>query len=205
MSTIQSGMKKVIYPLLSLALLPLFSIAQETKITADDLFAKARKVAFDSKDYPQAIQLSKQALVQAPEYTDISIFLGRLYTWSDKIDSARTLFNELDKKNTKDEDFFLAYAALEYWNDQAEKASLLTDKGLGFHPQSQDLLLLKAKINYSANHYEVAENAVHQLLKIDPKNAEARSLAKNIEEYTAKNAIGLTYNFVYFDKQFDNN
>ncbi|GAA4169331.1 hypothetical protein GCM10022218_06000 [Sphingobacterium ginsenosidimutans] len=205
MSTIQSGMKKVIYPLLSLALLPLFSIAQETKITADDLFAKARKVAFDSKDYPQAIQLSKQALVQAPEYTDISIFLGRLYTWSDKIDSARTLFHELDKKNTKDEDFFLAYAALEYWNNQAEKASQLTDKGLGFHPQSQDLLLLKAKINYSANHYEVAENAVHQLLKLDPKNAEARSLAKNIEEYTAKNAIGLTYNFVYFDKQFDNN
>ncbi len=205
MSTIQSGMKKVIYPLLSLALLPLFSTAQETKITADDLFAKARKVAFDSKDYPQAIRLSKQALLQAPDYTDISIFLGRLYTWSDKIDSARTLFNELDLKDTKDEDFFLAYAALEYWNDRAEKASQLTDKGLGFHPQSQDLLLLKAKINYSANHYEVAENAVHQLLKIDPKNAEARSLAKNIEEYTAKNAIGLTYNFVYFDKQFDNN
>lgn len=197
-------MKKVIYPLLSFSLLPLFSTAQETKLTADDLFLKARKVAFDTKDYPQAIHLAQQALNQAPDYTDISIFLGRLYTWSDKIDSARTIFTELDKKDTEDEDFFLAYAALEYWNDQGDKATQITDKGLNAHPQSQDLLLLKAKINYSYNHYEVAENAVHQLLKINPKNTEARALSKNIEEYTAKNAIGLTYNYVHFDKQFDN-
>ncbi len=197
-------MKKVIYPLLSFSLLPLFSTAQETKLTADDLFLKARKVAFDTKDYPQAIHLAQQALNQAPDYTDISIFLGRLYTWSDKIDSARTIFTELDKKDTKDEDFFLAYAALEYWNDQGDKATQITDKGLNAHPQSQDLLLLKAKINYSYNHYGVAENAVHQLLKINPKNTEARALSKNIEEYTAKNAIGLTYNYVHFDKQFDN-
>lgn len=198
-------MKKVLYPLLPLVLLPLFSVAQESTITADDLFLKARKVAFDTKDYPQAIQLAKQALTQAPDYTDIRIFLGRLYTWSDKIDSARTIFTDLDNKKTTDEDFFLAYAALEYWNNQADRATEITDRGLNIHPESQDLLLLKAKINYSTNHYEVAENAVRQLLKINPKNADARSLAKNIEEYTAKNAVGLTYNFVYFDKQFDDN
>ncbi len=157
------------------------------------------------RDYPQAIQLSKQALLQAPDYTDISIFLGRLYTWSDKIDSARTIFTELDKKNTSDEDFFLAYASLEYWNDQTDKAIAITDKGLSLHPQSQDLLLLKGKISYGNDHYEAAEKAIHSLLAINPKNTEARALAKSIEEYTAKNAIGLTYNFVYFDKQFDHN
>ncbi|MDH5826846.1 YaiO family outer membrane beta-barrel protein [Sphingobacterium faecium] len=198
-------MKKLVYFLLYLFALPALSLGQETALTADEIFARARTQAFDQKNYAEAIKTTKQALQQAPDYTDISIFLGRLYTWSDQIDSARAVFEILNAQNVKDEDFYLAYASLEYWNDQSSKAIMIVDKGLSLHPTSQDLLLLKTKINYSSNAYESAEKSVIDLLKINPKHTEARALSKNIQEYTAKNAIGLNYNFVHFDKQFDDN
>lgn len=198
-------MNKFVYLSLCLFGFPFASFGQETTLTADELFVKARTEAFDQKNYAEAIKISKQALKQAPEYTDISIFLGRLYTWSDKIDSARTIFSKLESQNVQDEDLYIAYASLEYWNDQAAKAINLVDKGLSFHPTSEDLLLLRTKIEYSNNAYESAEKSVNNLLKLNPKNAEARALAKSIQEYTAKNAIGLNYNFVHFDKQFDDN
>lgn len=198
-------MKKLVYFLLYLFALPALSLGQETALTADELFAKARIQAFDQKNYAEAIKTSKQALQQAPDYTDISIFLGRLYTWSDQIDSARAIFEILNAQNARDEDLYLAYASLEYWNDKSSKAIMLVDKGLSLHPTSQDLLLLKTKINYSSNAYESAEKSIDDLLKINPKHSEARALAKSIQEYTAKNAIGLNYNFVNFDKQFDDN
>lgn len=196
-------MNKLVYMLFGLLMGPLSSFCQEKTLTADELFVKARTVAFDQKNYAEAIQISKQALQQAPDYTDIRIFLGRLYTWSDQTDSARSVFEQLHRSHVQDEDFYLAYASFVYWNDQPAQAIELIDQGLSFHPTSQDLLLLKAKVAYSNNAYASAEQSVNQLLQLNPKHAEARALAKNIQEYTAKNAIGLNYNFVHFDKQFD--
>ncbi|MEN5234411.1 YaiO family outer membrane beta-barrel protein [Sphingobacterium faecium] len=197
-------MNKLVFILLGLLIVPLSNFSQEKRLTADELFAQARTAAFDQKNYAEAIKISKQALLQAPEYTDIRIFLGRLYTWSDQIDSARVVFEELNGLHVQDEDFFLAYASFAYWNNQSTQAIQLIDQGLSYHPTSQDLLLLKAKVDYSNNAYDSAEKSVNHLLQLNPKHAEARALAKNIQEYTAKNAIGLNYNFVHFDKQFDN-
>lgn len=179
-----------------------FLYSQEN-LSADELFAKARTTAFEQKDYNTSIILAKQALEKAPDYTDISIFLGRVYTWNKDLASARAVFEDLGKKDIKDEDYFIAYASLEYWNDQYDKAIEILDKGLTYHPQSEALLLLKAKVYYSNNDYPEAEKAINSLLSINPKNTEARALAIKINEITSKNALGIIYNYSHFDKQFD--
>lgn len=179
-----------------------FLYSQEN-LSADELFAKARTTAFEQKDYNASIILAKQALEKAPDYTDISIFLGRVYTWNKDLASARAVFEDLGKKDIKDEDYFIAYASLEYWNDQYDKAIEILDKGLTYHPQSEALLLLKAKVYYSNNDYPEAEKAINSLLSINPKNTEARALAIKINEITSKNALGIIYNYSHFDKQFD--
>ena len=51
--------------------------------------------------------------------------------------------------------------------------------------------------------YKLAQEANSRLLKINPKNTEARSLSQRLTILSAKNQIGATYDFVYFDKQFD--
>lgn len=197
-------MSKISTTLLGLLLIPAFSIAQENYST-DELFSKAREQAFEKKNYPEAIKLTKEALQKSPDYTDISVFLGRLYTWSDQIDSARMVFKRLDERHVENEDFYLAYASLEYWNDQPQQALAIVDKGLTYSPNSEDLLYLKARIDYSEDKYEDADKTLSRLLALNTKHTEGRALAKRIQEYTSKNALGLSYNFSHFDKQFEDN
>ncbi|WP_060868901.1 YaiO family outer membrane beta-barrel protein [Chryseobacterium indologenes] len=186
-----------------LALFPLQVYSQQN-LSADELFTKARTEAFDNKDYPASISLAKQALEKAPNYTDISIFLGRIYTWKKDLDSARAIFDELGKREVKDEDYFIAYASLEYWNDQYAKSLEILDKGISYHPQSEALWLLKAKVYNADKQYAESEKAIKAVLAINPKNTEATSLAVRINEVASKNAVSITYNYSHFDKQFDN-
>lgn len=198
-------MKPYIISLLISVLSTITIYGQDIDLSSDELFSRARNVAFESKDYPQAINLIKSALNKSPEYTDLHIFLGRLYTWSDKIDSAKLVFENLHAKKIKDEDFYLAYGYLLYWNNQNEKAKIIIDEGLSQHPQSEDILLLHAKFNYGIKAYQEAGASVNRLLSINSKNTEANSLAQNLKSYTAKNAISINYDFTHFDKQFADN
>lgn len=186
---------------LLLVLLP-FQFYSQQNLSADELFAQARTAAFDQKDYTKSISLARQALQISPNYTDISVFLGRLYTWNDDVPSARAVFEELGSRNVQDEDYFIAYASLEYWNDNNTKAVEITDKGLSYHPQSEALWLLKAKAYYAAKEYAESEKAIKQLLVINPKNTDAMSLAVRINDLASKNALSITYNYSHFDRQF---
>lgn len=98
-------MKKYATLLLFLASSSLF-LAQDN-LSSDELFLKARSVAFEQKDYNQAITIAQKALEQSPDYTDISVFLGRLYTWNNETEKARAVFQKMDDKNVQDQDFFL--------------------------------------------------------------------------------------------------
>ena len=169
---------------------------------SDELFKQARSTAFDKKDYPLAINISRQALAKSPEYKDIRVFLGRLYTWSDKTDSARLEFEMVLQQDPGNEDGSLAYASLEYWNDNDAKALYIVDGGLDKHPDSKDLMLLKAKILNNLNKYLEADKVVSQILKTDSKNTEARAMSLRIKDNSAKNKFGVSYDFVNFDKQF---
>lgn len=195
-------MKKHFVYLVLLLLLPINIFCQEN-LSADELFQKARTEAFENKDYTAAVALAKQALEIAPDYTDISIFLGRVYTWNEDLESARTVFDRLDKKDTRDEDFFIAYASLEYWNDHYSKATEIIEKGLSYHPQSEQLWMLKAKVSFADKNFEESEKAIKAVLAINPQNTEATGLAVRINEFTSKNAISLNYNYSHFTKQFE--
>ena len=187
---------------LFIALLFSQSLFAQSELSADDLFQQARSAAFDKKDYTLATELSKKALTISPEYADIRIFLGRVYTWWDKTDSARACFNEVLRMHPDNEDASTAYADLEYWNKNPTKALLICEEGLAFHPQSNVLMLKKAKILLDLKRFKEANDVLTELLKNDPQNAEARALSEDIKDEAAKNTIGVTYDFVNFDKQF---
>lgn len=182
--------------------LPLQIFSQQN-LSADELFAKARTAAFENKDYPASIALAREALEKAPDYTDISVFLGRVYTWNKDPESARAVFQNLSEKSVQDEDFFVAYGSLEYWNEQYARSMEILDQGLAYHPQSETLLLLKARVFFAGKQYAESGNAIKKVLEINPKNTEAVNLAVRINELNSKNAVGITYTYSHFDKQFD--
>ena len=176
-------------------------LAQDTS-SSDGLLKEARKAAFENKDYPAAKSYLFRALIKSPDYADIKIFLGRINTWTDHPDSARYYFNDVLSKNPGYEDASSALADLEYWNDHYTVAMEVINSALKYHPESVELWVKKAKISYSASQYAEAQIAVDHALRIDKNNAEARSLANRIKEVSSKNKIGLSYDYVYFDKQF---
>jgi YaiO family outer membrane protein len=170
--------------------------------SSDELFQQARKAAFDQKDYPKAISLSRQALAKSPDYSDIRVFLGRIYTWSGKTDSARAQFNQVLSKHPDNEDASFASGSLEYWNNNSPKALQIANDGLKYHAQSKDLLLLKAKVLNDLKRYKEASNTLDTLIKVDPGNTDAHALAARVQDNASVNKIGLTYDYIHFDKQF---
>ena len=192
------------YTILSLLLSSSLTFAQEVNKSSDELFLEARDKAFEEKNYKEAINLANQALSQSPTYSDIAIFLGRLYTWSDETQLARETFKNVETLMDPSEDLYIAYTSLEYWNDDNDEALSIVDRGLIKFPKSEDLLLLKAKILNSDKNYKEASVTINELLRLNNSNTEARELATRIEINSAKNAIGISYNYSHFDKQFAN-
>ncbi len=183
--------------------IPLSQILAQDTLNAEQLFTNARNLAFEEKNYPAAINLTKKALIKSPEYTDIRIFLGRLYTWTKQPDSARTVFIDVMKSDPESEDGSLAYGSLEYWENNSEKALMIISDGLKYHEKSEGLLLLKSKILFALKSFKEAESTLSQLIKINPNNTEVRVLSDKIGDYSLKNKIGLSYNYLSFDQQFD--
>lgn len=105
-----------------LILLSTIRVSAQKDLSSDQLFIKARKIAFEEKNYPKAIAITKETLQKSPDYADIRIFLGRMYTWVDKLDSARVEFERVREKSKGYENLYIAYGYLEYWNDNSKKA-----------------------------------------------------------------------------------
>jgi YaiO family outer membrane protein len=183
----------------------LFSNAfvQAQSLTSDDLFKAARHAAFEEKNDDKAKQLAKQALLQAPHYADIEIFLGRLYTWNKQYDSAVYHFDYIKTYSPGNEEAAIAYTDLEYWNDHYDKALSICNTSLKANPNSAELLLRKAKILKALKQYAEAAAIANQLVKNNSHNATALALASALTDASAVNKIGISYDYSHFDKQFD--
>ncbi|WP_081661905.1 YaiO family outer membrane beta-barrel protein [Gillisia sp. JM1] len=193
------------YPPFSLLLFFLIittSLNAQDTLSSDELFINARTAAFDEDDYPKAIRITKKALEISPNYSDIRIFLGRLYTWTDEVGLARKEFDRVIETDPGYEDAHLAYGYLEYWNDNPKKALIVIEPGIEKNPDSKGLLMLKAKIQNNLEEFAEANKTLEELLVFHPKDSEARAFSQKIKDLSSKNQIGVDYDFVYFDERF---
>lgn len=176
--------------------------AAQDSASSDALLQAARTAAFDHKDYPLAKSYLFRALEKSPGYSDVRIFLGRIYAWTKNYDSARMAFHQVLAARPDYTDASVALADLEYWDDRNETALAVIDSGLKYNTASEELLVRRARVLNAAKRYAEADVAVKKALAVNRNNTEARSLENRIKESSAKNKIGLSYDYVYFDKQF---
>jgi YaiO family outer membrane protein len=180
---------------------PLKLSAQDTS-NADGLFAEARKAAFNREDYQEAVRLAKKALAFNDQYTDIVIFIGRLYTWSKNTDSGRQYLTKAIGIDPGYEDAYSAYSDFDFWNKDNEGALTTLNKGLVFHPQSEGLLMRKAKVLMAMKRFEEALTVSEALLAINKDNVEARTLNVTLNDLAAKSKLTIGAQYAHFDKQF---
>ncbi|MEO6548056.1 MAG: YaiO family outer membrane beta-barrel protein [Ferruginibacter sp.] len=193
---------KKIYLLIACHFL-LFAVGRAQEVSSDEYFQMARKAAFDNKNYSEAIRLSQLALQQSPGYTDIRVFLGRVYYWNDQPDSSLINLKTALQNEPGYEETSVAISDIEYFSGHYSSALSYAEQGLVYHPLSKELVMRKAKFLAALLRYKEALAITDSLLKIDPKNNQLRSLSERIRDYAFKNKVGLSYDYTYFDKQFN--
>ncbi len=173
-------------------------------VSADDYFQMARKAAFERTDYPEAIRFAKLALQQSPGYTDIQVFLGRVYYWNKQPDSSLLLLKAAVESKPAYEDAAVAITDIEYYKDQYSSALYYAENGLRHNPASRELALRKIRILAALNRYKESSKQADSLLSIFPKDPALRRLTESIKEKSSKNKVGISYERTGFDKQFQN-
>jgi YaiO family outer membrane protein len=174
-----------------------------TDFDSDKLFRQARHLVFNEKDYNRGIQICNMALARSPTYSDIRIFKGRIFTWMDKLDSAREAFNYVLQNDAENKELYIAYTDLEHWNGQYKDGLEICEKGLAYFATSSELMIRKVKLLKALNRSAEAKKVLDDLVKIDRTNTEIRALSQRNKEAGFKNKAGISYDYTYFDKQFD--
>jgi YaiO family outer membrane protein len=188
-------------PLL-LILLNTNSLFSQENLGSDELFKLARTEAFDKSNYPKAIALSKKALESSPNYADIRIFLGRLYTWTDKPDSARLEFKKVLTRDPKNEDALSAGFDVEYWEKAYSQALNIAEEGLKQYPESESFTIKKAKALNALERTREAYTVTSGYLKKNQQSKPVAELNETLKNDLRLHSIGVGYSYVYFDKRF---
>jgi YaiO family outer membrane protein len=178
-------------------------VVAQNSLSCDSLFHLARISAFNDHNYPAARSLCKEAMAQCPGYADIGVFLGRLYSWDHQPDSARPVLLAVIDKHPENEDALSALTDLEYWNGHSDSALVYCERCLAVHPSARDMRLKKIRILIDLKRYKEAAQFTDTLVRADPRDGELRSLSLQARSLAAKNQLGINYDHVHFDKQFD--
>jgi YaiO family outer membrane protein len=191
------------YRILLLLLLSLVSVSAYSQkgLNSDALLRAARKAAFTENDYPKAKAYLFKALTRSPNYADVRIFLGRIYTWTDQYDSARTMFESVLKRNPSNEDATIAYADLEYYANNFKKSIALCNLGLKYAPKSTDLLTKKQRATDALNEPAEATQPV-AATPATPGKETSRSRAADDSTNSADGLLKLARKAAFDEKNY---
>ncbi len=190
-------LKKIFY-IIGILLYSFSVNAQDT----DSLFKAARDLGFNGKR-AEARALCYRALEKSPDYTEIRVFLGRLYVWDDKYDSARMVFQECINRDPQSLDAYSAWCDAELWSDNYSRVLELSSAALKIDSNNADILIRRARAYNNLAQYSEAFATVQKILKTDKKNTAAFELSENIKRNLQKNKISLQYDRDDFNKLFD--
>ncbi|BBO33999.1 tetratricopeptide repeat protein [Lacipirellula parvula] len=104
------------------------------------------------------------------------IVLGQLFTQDNKIDEARKAFEQAFKEDGKNEATARAYAEWLIQQDQLDKAQVVAEEMRKNAPTSENALMLDGLVAKMRNDAAGAEEALTQVLSINPSNAGAINL-----------------------------
>jgi YaiO family outer membrane protein len=175
--------------------------AQPAQEGVDELFARARQLAFSGRR-AEALELCRAALLRSPGYLDIRILMGRIHAWDGRYDEGRIELQQVLRARPDYLDARLALVDLELWSDHPRAAADLCDQGLALRPEPL-LLLRKARALKALGAFPEALAAAKQALGADPGLHEARLFIDNVAELTQRSKLFLGETYDRFDRTFD--
>lgn len=166
----------------------------------DSAFQEARTLAFSSR-YPESITLCKKILQKSPGYQDVQVLLGRVHFWNKQTDSAIIVLKKCIEQKPYEE-AYIALSDILRWENKTDESLQTANDGLNAFPSSEELAIRKVKALNDLKEYKTAYELADSVARLTG-NSELRQLTEKIKNEMAKNVVSISYDFDYFDKQFN--
>ncbi len=181
--------------------LVIFSALSVNAQTVDDLFMRARELAFDGKR-KEARALCATILERSPEYHDARLLVGRTYAWDGDYEAARKEIKTVVEIKPDYADARDALIDVELWSGNPEDALRYAEEGLERKPDSDTFFYKKARALKAMGDLKGAGDAARRALEINPDHKEARSLLESLKESNQPYKLTIDYSYDAFDSTF---
>lgn len=199
-------MKKIIAICLGIFLMSSSGVLAQSEmeeLSVDQLYEKARNLAFDEGDYELARTYAYEALDRSPDYHGLRIFVARTFSWQQQYDRAEKELNRVLEKDPQNRSALLALTDTQRWSGDTESALQTTEKGLEYYPDDTEFMIEKAGVLYSAEKYDEAKKTYEVILAKSPGNREAREGLKDTQLAMMKYRATVSYRYDRFREIFD--
>lgn len=164
-------------------------------------FEEARNLAFNGQR-EKARAICRTILARGFD-SDVALLLGRTFAWDGKYDSTRLILNQVLARNPESLEALDAFADVEFWSENYEKAIAYCDMALKKDSAAEAFVIKKARILHSSERYDEAVTVLEGFIRENPGHAEA---FRKLQEYridVLKNSVRLSYTYDSFDKSFN--
>lgn len=162
-------------------------------IGVDDLFVKAKNLAFDG-NRNKAREACYNIMKRSPTYWDAYVLAGRTYSWDKQYDSARAVLTRVITNRKKIYyDALDAIVDMSLWSDHYEDAVKYTDLGIKLNMNDENLLYKKARALNNLTKSNEASEILNQILTINPANKQAQELLQSIKDAKKINKVTIAY------------
>jgi len=183
----------------TLALSPQLQAVTGAEGGADARFAQARELAFERGDRAAARELCRAILETSPEYTDVRVFLGRLWAWDGDYPAAREQLRLALDARPDHADARLALIDVELWDEQPHSALALAEEGLAARPDDPELRLRQARALDGLGRRHEALAAAETAWRANPASRAARRHYVHLLEEELPHRFSLDYEYETFD------
>ncbi len=201
--------------LILLQLIFLTTPAQDTT-NYDKLYEKARKEAFEKKNYGEARVICRKILDKKPQYYDARVLIGNTLAFERKFNDARFEIEKVLEEKPEYHDAIQILLNIEYWSGNLKQALKVADKAILLFPNEYEFKITKAKILDQLELYPEALAILEDLLVPKPKKGgmdtgqldklpeevqeEIKKMIEEIKIKMKKSHIGALYTLELFDK-----
>jgi YaiO family outer membrane protein len=161
----------------------------------------AMRTAANAGEYANAKQIGLLLLAENPEYSDVSIYLARVYGWEKLYDSAYVLIEEVIAENPELPDAYIAYVDICYWENNWEKLKSVSDEALKV-TNSDDIRAKYALALYHSGEDQQARSQADSVIVNEPEHLLANDVLQLLMlESDGPELFGF-YSFDYFQKPY---
>lgn len=176
------------------------TIFGQKKINTDSLLIKTNELIRSNGNPKLIVKLCHLGIKNAPNYLDYHVNLGRIYTQTKTIDSARYYFNYVIDKNKKYKDAYIYLTNLEISQNNIETAISKINEAEKNYPDDKEVLFQKIKILLASNDYQEAKNYITELSKKYPDDSYLKQQMIQIRNLEKSETIGINYSLTTFDR-----